>query len=205
MRLLNTNISTFTFRFIYRNSVQPWCPYDTGCVFVHMRSRVRAGRACCEFKYVCTCVCFHACFLQPSHQYICRISQAVLGKKKHIKWKGWEIGWKRKSDYLGRLGELLTVLLLNLLQPAVGLQQEGRGECEKEICRQTDRETQRERWLWNWIFCQDVHTLPAQSAQAHTLTNTLMLTSATWQRVPMVQACGLFGTVPVPRFMCASR
>lgn len=44
-----------------------------------------------------------------------------------------------KTDYLGRLGKLLTVLLLNLLQPAVGLrEEEGRGECEKEICRRAD-------------------------------------------------------------------
>lgn len=30
----------------------------------------------------------------------------------------------KKNDYLGRLGELLTVLLLHLHQPGVALQQE---------------------------------------------------------------------------------
>jgi len=34
---------------------------------------------------------------------------------------------EERTDYLGRLGELLTELFLNLLQPAVGLQREGRG------------------------------------------------------------------------------
>lgn len=32
-----------------------------------------------------------------------------------------------KTDYLGRLGELLTVLLLNLLHPAVGLPHKDEG------------------------------------------------------------------------------
>lgn len=32
-----------------------------------------------------------------------------------------------KSDYLGGLAELLTILLLNLHQPGVALQPEGRG------------------------------------------------------------------------------
>lgn len=96
-------------------------------------------------------------------------------------------GWKEKTDYLGRLGELLTVLLLNLLQPAVGLQQEGRRECEKEICRQTDRQTQKERVV--------KLNLLLGSAQRHVTlpclqTHTLVLTSASWQCVPAAQACG---------------
>lgn len=37
---------------------------------------------------------------------------------------GYKMVGVKKNDYLGRLGELLTVLLLHLHQPGVALQQE---------------------------------------------------------------------------------
>lgn len=82
----------------------------------------------------------------PSPLPSARLSSLLRGSVEKGEYKMEERGKKsveEKTDYLGRLGELLTVLLLNLLQPAVGLQQEGRGECEKEICRQTDRGTKK--------------------------------------------------------------
>lgn len=48
-------------------------------------------------------------------------------KKAEYKMGSKMVGVKKKKDYLGRLGELLTVLLLHLHQPGVALQQEDRG------------------------------------------------------------------------------
>lgn len=72
---------------------------------------------------------------------ISNVSGGSLEEKEENKMKkGLE---EKKNDYLGRLGKLLTVLLLNLFQPAVALQQEESRECEREICRQTDRDTKK--------------------------------------------------------------
>lgn len=88
---------------------------------------------------------FHVSFLLLSHLHSCPNLSSVHLRKRGLKRKGG--GGQRleeKTDYLGRLGEPLTEILLDLLQPAVGLEnRKGRGECEKEICRQTGRDTKK--------------------------------------------------------------
>lgn len=58
--------------------------------------------------------------VSPSNMSICS-----PGNKQNIKWNLKRGGVK--TDYLGGLAELLTVLLLHLHQPGVALQHEGRG------------------------------------------------------------------------------
>ena len=101
----------------------------------------------CQVWFVACVVCFlakeregresfffsHSCYVN-----ICVHFQTILPKKGE-----WKEKRRRKSVYLGRFGKLLTVLLLNLLQPAVGLREERRA-CEKEIWRHTqERDTER--------------------------------------------------------------
>lgn len=137
-------------------------------------------------------VCFRVCLLTSPISTFVQSFKRFSGKRgiETERCGGKKGGVEEKTDYLRRLGELLAVLLLNLLQPAVGLQQEGRGVCEKAICRLTDRHTKRGS-------CEIESSVrkctcsPFQPIHAHTHTHTHTLTSASWQCVPAVKACGL--------------
>lgn len=65
------------------------------------------------------CACVYSWRFLP--QYVNLFTRKKAEHKMELKRAG------AKTDYLGGLAELLTILLLHLHQPGVALQQEGRG------------------------------------------------------------------------------
>lgn len=96
-------------------------------------------------------MCFRMCFLTSAITTFVQTFLWFTGKKRKAKNEKGEKVRYEKNDYLGRLGKLLTVLLLNLLQPAVGLQQKARREsvrkryADRWIERHKERDTHTER------------------------------------------------------------
>lgn len=152
------------------------------------------------FLYICFRVkvrgrVFVCVFTSP----ISNVSGGSLEEKEENKMKK---RLEEKNDYLGRLGKLLTVLLLNLFQPAVALQQEESRECEREICRQTDRDTKKgSREIESSVRkCTSSYPCSLSLSLTHTSVDLCLLAVC-----PYSVGLWLIGTTPAPTFMHASR